>query len=157
MADGSLIAIREGGLDTPEVQALLRLHLDETAANATPGAAHVLDMAGLRRADVSFWTAWRDEALLGCAALCTIEAGHGEIKSMRTAPDQLRRGAGATLMSHILKVAREQGYRRLSLETGTTAAFDAATALYRQFGFTAAAPFGAYKADPASRFLSRVL
>lgn len=117
----------------------------------------MLDIAGLCRPDVTFWSAWRETALLGCAALRALEPDHGEIKGMRTAPDQLRRGAGAALMSHILGVARTRGLRRLSLETGTTSAFDAAHALYRQFGFTESAPFGPYRADPASRFLSRIL
>jgi putative acetyltransferase len=76
---------------------------------------------------------------------------------MRTAAEHLRRGTGAALVSHILKVARERGYKRLSLETGSGAAFDPAHALYRQFGFTECGPFGDYKEDPFSRFFSRIL
>lgn len=152
-----MIAVREGGLETPQVQALLRLHLDEVRAQQTPGGAQVLDSEGLRAANNRFWSAWRDAALLGCAALREIEAGHGEIKNMRTAPDQLRRGTGAALMSQLLAAARESRLRRLSLETGTTPDFDAAHALYRQFGFTDSEPFGPYRAHPASRFLSRIL
>lgn len=153
----ALMEIREGGLDDPAVIALIGAHLGDVRANPTPGSAQVLDLAGLKAPDVRFWSAWRDGALLGCAALREIEPGHGEIKSMRTAPDQLRRGAGAALMSHLLAVAREQGLRRLSLETGTTPAFEAAQALYRQFGFTPGEPFGAYRNDPGSLFLTRVL
>lgn len=149
--------IREGGLDEPAVVALLDTHLADVRANPTPGAAHVLDRAGLKADDVRFWSAWRDGALLGCAALREFEPGHGEIKSMRTAPDQLRRGAGAALMSHVLAAARERGLRRISLETGTTPAFEAAQALYRQFGFTPSEPFDRYRADPGSLFLTRVL
>lgn len=149
--------IREGGLDERAVQDLLRLHLDDVRENPTPGGAHVLDLRGLRRADVSFFSAWDGDALLGCGALRQLDAAHGEIKSMRTAPDQLRRGAGAALLVHILGVARARGYRRLSLETGTTSAFDAAYALYRQFGFSDADAFAEYHANPQSRFLSRVL
>jgi putative acetyltransferase len=149
--------IREGGLDEPEVIDLLRVHLDEVRGQRTPGGAHVLDREGLKRPDVSFWTAWRGEALLGCGAIRQLDAAHGEIKSMRTAPDQLRRGAGIGLMAHMLGVARERGYKRLSLETGATPEFDAAQALYRQLGFTYCEPFGEYRADPLSRFMSRAL
>lgn len=149
--------IRAGGLDAPAVVALLRAHLAEVQAQSTPGGAHVLDADGLRRPGVSFWAAWRDDALLGCAALRELDPLHGEIKGMRTAPDQLRRGTGAALMAHILGVARERGYRRLSLETGTSAEFEAAHALYRQFGFTPCGAFGDYAEHPLSRFLSRAI
>jgi putative acetyltransferase len=147
--------IREGGLDEPAVSDLLRMHLDEVRTKPTPGGAHVLDLTGLRHSSVTFWTAWRDGALLGCAALKQLDPAHGEIKSMRTAPDQLRRGAGMALMAHIIGVARERGYRRLSLETGATPEFDAAQALYRQLGFTLCGPFADYAPDPLSRFMSR--
>lgn len=149
--------IREGGLDAPEVIGLLRTHLEEVRANPTPGGAHVLDLAGLKRPDISFWSAWRDGALLGCSAIRELDPAHGEIKSMRTAPNQLRRGAGAALMAHMLGVARGRGYKRLSLETGATPEFEAAQALYRQLGFTWCDPFGDYAAHPMSRFMSRAL
>lgn len=149
--------IREGGLDEPEVVALLHDHVARARANQTPGGAHVLDIAGLKRPDVSFWSVWEGGALLGCGALKLIEPDHGEIKGMRTAPAQLRRGAGAALMAHILSVARERGYRRLSLETGTTPEFEAAQALCRQFGFTPSEAFGDYEAHPLSKFMSRAI
>jgi len=149
--------ITEGGLDTPEVIALLRLHLESVRANPTPGGAHVLDLSGLKRPDVTFWSARREGALVGCGAIRELDPAHGEIKSMRTAPDQLRRGAGAALMSHMLSVARSRGDRRLSLETGATPEFDAAQALYRQLGFSYCEAFGDYRADPMSRFMTRVL
>jgi putative acetyltransferase len=152
-----LMEIREGGLDDPAVIELLRLHMEEVRAKPTPGGAHVLDHAGLKRPDVTFWSAWREGALLGCSALRQLDATHGEIKSMRTAPNQLRRGAAATLMAHMLGVARSRGYRRVSLETGATPEFEAAQALYRQLGFTYCDPFGDYRADPLSRFMSRAL
>ncbi|MCW3846255.1 GNAT family N-acetyltransferase [Sphingomonas sp. LB-2] len=147
--------IREGGLDEPAVRDLLRMHLEEVRAKPTPGGAHVLDAIGLRQKDVTFWSAWRDGELLGCSAIRELDPAHGEIKSMRTAPDQLRRGAGVALMTHMLSIARARGYRRLSLETGATPEFDAAQALYRQLGFTYCGAFGDYREDPLSRFMSR--
>lgn len=149
--------IREGGLDDPRVVALLNVHFQGMLANSPKDSCHFLDLSGLRAPGVTFWTAWDGEDLLGCGALKELDAGHGEVKSMRTAAEHLRRGTGAALVSHILKVARERGYKRLSLETGSGAAFDPAHALYRQFGFTECGPFGDYKEDPFSRFFSRIL
>jgi putative acetyltransferase len=149
--------IREGGLDDPRVVALLNVHFQAMLANSPKDSCHFLDLSGLRAPGVTFWSAWDGEDLLGCGALKQLDPQHGEIKSMRTAAEHLRRGTGAALVSHILGVARTRGYKRLSLETGSGEAFDAAHALYRQFGFTECAPFADYKADPFSRFLSRVL
>jgi putative acetyltransferase len=153
-----LIEIRDGGLDMPEVQALLRLHLEAMQASSPAESVHALDLSGLRGPAISFWSAWEDGQLLGCGALKQLDPAHGEIKSMRTDPERLRRGVGAALLSHMLKVGRERGYRRVSLETGSGPTFEAAHALYRQFGFTPSGAFGDYPADdPFSRFMSRVL
>jgi putative acetyltransferase len=149
--------IREGGLDDLRVVALLNEHFAGMLANSPKDSCHFLDLSGLRAPGVTFWTGWDGEDLLGCGALKELDPQHGEVKSMRTAAEHLRRGTGAALVSHILKTARERGYRRLSLETGSGEAFEAAHALYRQFGFTACGPFGDYKEDPFSRFLSRIL
>ena len=150
--------VREGGLDEPQVIELLRYHLAGMHANSPPESVHALDLSGLKRDDVSFWTVWDGDALLGCGALKTLDSGHGEIKSMRTAPEHLRRGTGAALVSHILQAARARGLKRLSLETGSGPAFEAAHGLYRQFGFTDCGAFGDYPDnDPFSRFMSRPL
>lgn len=153
-----MIEIREGGLELPAVQAMLRLHLDQMHANSPKESVRALDLSGLVHPDVSFWTAWRDGELMGCGALKTIAPEHGEIKSMRTAPEHLRSGVGAAIVGHIIGAARAKGMHRLSLETGSGEAFDAAHSLYRRFGFTPCEAFGDYpKDDPFSRFMSRVL
>jgi putative acetyltransferase len=104
------------------------------------------------------WTAWDGAALLGCGALKALGDGEGEIKSMRTAPAHLRKGVAATLLEHILSVARARSYRRLSLETGTGPAFEPAYAFYRRFGFADCGAFADYRADdPFSRFMSLAL
>jgi putative acetyltransferase len=152
-----MIEIREGGLDEPQVIALLNVHFAGMLANSPRDSCHFLDLSGLRAPGVTFWSAWDGVDLLGCGALKELDPQHGEIKSMRTSAEHLRRGTGAALVSHILGVARGRGYKRLSLETGSGPAFEPAIALYRQFGFTECAPFADYKEDPFSRFLSRVL
>ena len=124
--------IREGGLDEPAVIALLDEHARGMLANSPPGSCHFLDHSGLAAASVTFWSAWEGATLLGCGALKELDPTHGEIKSMRTAATQLRRGVGAALLDQILRTARARGYARLSLETGSGAAFEPAAALYRK-------------------------
>ncbi len=149
--------IREGGLDHPDVIALLRAHLQNFAQLSPPESMHALGLDGLRGAGVWFWTAWKDEQLLGFGALKRLDDRHAEIKSMRTAPAQLRKGVAAALLRHILDEAARRGYRRLSLETGSMAEFVPAHRLYAQFGFVECAPFAQYIEDPNSLFMTKEL
>jgi putative acetyltransferase len=141
-------------LSRPEVQALLREHLGNMHEVSPPGSVHALDLDALRRPDITFWTVWDGSVLLGCGALKALTPSHGEVKSMRTPHSQRRRGAGRAILAHILAEARGRGLRRLSLETGSMAAFEPARALYRQFGFDYCSPFGDYTEDPNSVFMT---
>ena len=141
-------------LTRPAVHALLREHLRSMHALGPPESVHALDLAALRRPEITFWTAWKGELLLGCGALLALSAVHGEVKSMRTPEAQRRTGAGRALLMHIIGVAQSRGFERLSLETGTVAAFQPAHALYASAGFAATGPFAAYKEDPNSVFMT---
>ncbi len=149
--------IRPGGLDEPKVQALLRSHLDEMHSLSPPESVHALGLEGLRRPELTFWSAWRDGELLGCGALKALSASHGEVKSMRTAPGWRRQGVGRQLMLTILDEAGRRGYGRLSLETGSAPAFEPSRRLYERFGFTYCPPFADYREDPNSVFMTRPL
>ena len=153
----SPLQIREGGLDHPDVVALLREHLHDFAQLSPPESMHALGLDALRGADVSFWSAWEDEQLLGFGALKRLDDRHGEIKSMRTAPAHLRKGVAAALLRHILDESVHRGFRRLSLETGAMAEFSPAHRLYARFGFVECAPFAQYVEDPNSVFMTREL
>jgi len=149
--------IRRDDLTHPAVQALLEEHLAGMRALSPPECVFALDLDKLRHPSISFWCAWDGETLTGCGALRELDPEHGEIKSMRT-PDALRRrGAGKAILQHIIAVARQRGYRRLSLETGAPAGFAAAHALYRDAGFVETGPFGDYQPDPFSRFYTLAL
>ena len=137
-----------------EIRALLETHFAGMLANSPEGSCHFLDFDGLNAPDVTFWSIWDGASLAGCGALKEISREHGEIKSMRTHADQLRKGVGAMMLTHILSEARERGYRRLSLETGSTEAFIPALALYEAHGFQYCPPFGDYVEDPFSRFMT---
>ncbi|WP_309547077.1 GNAT family N-acetyltransferase [Sphingomonas sp. SUN039] len=132
---------------------MLGYHLEQMHRNSPPGSVYAFDIDRLRSADVTFWTAWDDGMLLGCGAMKDLGDGTGEVKSMRTAPDHLRKGIAAALLDHIIGVARLRGYRRLSLETGSGVAFDPALALYRRRGFTDGAAFGGYERSEFNQFL----
>ncbi len=152
-----MITIREGGLDDGQVQDLLRLHASGMLANSPAESCHFLDLSGLQAADVTFWSAWEGADLLGMGALKQLDATHGEVKSMRTVPTQLGKGVGAAMLEHILATARARGLTRLSLETGTAPAFEPAIRLYTRYGFVSCPPFGDYREDPHSRFLTLAL
>lgn len=145
--------IRSGGLEHPEVLDLLRAHLAGMRANSPPGNVYALDLSGLQAPDVSFWTAWEGRTLLGCGALKELTPTAGEIKSMRTASAHLRKGVAASLLEHIIAIARSRGYRRLSLETGSGPAFEPALALYRRYGFVGGTAFGEYRQSEFNQFL----
>ena len=142
-----------GDFANPQLLALLRLHLAGMYASSPPESVNAFDLSRLKAPDICVYTAWRDDKLLGMAALKEIDAVTGEIKSMRTDPAHLRQGVAAALLDHILGVARERDYRRLSLETGIGAAFEPALALYRKNGFVDGEPFGGYTVTPFNLFL----
>lgn len=145
--------IRPGDFSDPRVIALLRRHLDSMYANSPPGHVFALDLSGLQRPDISFYTLWDDDEVLGCGALKQLGGGVGEVKSMRTADPHLRTGVGASLLEHIIAEARGRGYTRLSLETGSGPAFEPALALYRRRGFVNGAAFGDYEPSAFNQFL----
>ena len=151
--DNSSLTIRADDLSAPAVRALLALHLAQMQANSPPGLSFALDLSGLQRADVTVWTAWRGEALAGVGALKELGDGSGEVKSMRTHPDHLRQGVGAALLEHIIVVAQARGYRRLSLETGVGASFEAALNLYYKRGFVAGGSFAGYPPSDFNQML----
>jgi len=142
--------IRQDDLRGPEIAALLSAHLELMRSISPPGSVHALDLDGLRRPEITFWTVWEESRLLGCGALKELDKAHGEIKSMHTAAAARGRGVARALVEHILGEARRRSYRRLSLETGGTADFAAAHRLYADFGFRPSAPFGNYRPDPFS-------
>jgi putative acetyltransferase len=151
------LTIRQDPLEGLEIRSLLARHLALMAEVTPAESIHALDLSGLRVPDVTAWTAWRGSVLLGCGALKQLDPAHGEIKSMHTAAEARRQGVGAAMLRHILDEARSRGYRRLSLETGAMPAFAPARALYAGHGFAYCGPFGEYREDPNSVFMTLAL
>ena len=150
-----IMKIVEGGLEHPDVLAMLRLHFDTNIAVTPPGSAHVFDVSRLKASDVFFWSAWLGETLMGVGALKLMNAGDGEIKSMHTLKTSRRSGVGGNLLRHIMDEARMKGVKRLYLETGSFDFFAPARALYEKHGFKECEAFGDYKPDPNSTFMTR--
>ena len=144
-------------LTDPAVVALLDEHVSELRSLSPPESTHALDLSELRGDDVTVWVAREGHVVLGCGALKELTSGHGEIKSMRTARVAQRRGVARLILVEILDEARRRGLRRLSLETGSEAFFAPARALYAAHGFTECPPFGPYRPDPLSTFMTRDL
>ena len=146
--------IREDDLSGSAVRGLIRTHLDQMFSHTPPESVYALDLSGLTAPDVTFWSAWDGGEIVGCGALKELDPRHGEIKSMHTLARFRGKGHGRAMLTHILAEARRRGYRRLSLETGGTAPFAAALALYKGAGFTETGPFGDYAFDPHSVYLT---
>ncbi|SFJ68031.1 putative acetyltransferase [Paenibacillus sp. UNC496MF] len=151
------MAIIIDDLTGPEVAELLNEHLRSMSAQSPPESMHALDLEGLRRPEITFWSAWDGKELLGCGALKDLGGGHGELKSMRTASAHLRKGVARGILTHIVAEAKRRGFTRLSLETGSMASFEPARKLYERFGFDYCAPFADYEEDPNSAFMTRAL
>ena len=145
-------------LSSSDVRELLENHLRSMTLHSPPESVHALDLPALRQPEITFWTVRNGEGeLLGCGALKELNSFHGEIKSMRTASQHLRKGVAKHLLYHIIAEAERRSYKRLSLETGSAAAFEPAQKLYESFGFRYCAPFADYIEDPYSRFMTKEL
>lgn len=151
------VDLRLDDLTDPRIAVFLEEHIRDMRAISPPESKHALDLDGLRRPDIRFWSAWDGTNLVGCVALKLLDEGHGELKSMRTAAGVRRTGVGVMLLEHAMAQARVLGLRRLSLETGSMPFFAPARALYAAHGFVPSEPFGNYRADPNSVFMTRAL
>ena len=145
--------IRQDDLSGEATRALLALHLAGMQANTPPEHVFALDLSGLQTPDITVWTVCDDGAVAGVGALKALGDETGELKSMRTHPDHLRKGIAAALLDHLIREARARGYHRLSLETGRGADFEPALALYRSRGFANGGRFGDYPASDFNQFL----
>jgi putative acetyltransferase len=152
-----LIDIREDDLSGEQTRELLRYHLAGMHAHTPVGHVFALDLSGLKASDVTVWTAWIGTRIAGIGALRQLADGNGEVKSMRTHPEFLRRGVGSAVLEHIIDEARMRGMRRLSLETGRDPAFEPALALYRKRGFLDGEPFADYARSDFNQFLHLLL
>lgn len=153
----SAVRIVQDDLRGAQVIALLEAHRANMFEHSPPESVHALDLDGLRKPEITFWSAWEGDDLLGCGALKELSPTQGEVKSMRTAVAHLRKGVAARVLKHIIATASSRGYTHLYLETGPVAAFAPARAMYERHGFAYCGPFAGYVEDPFSVFMVRTL
>lgn len=146
--------IKVDDLTGEKIIALINEHLTGMHGITPAKSVHALPLEKLRKPDITFWSVWEQDELMGCGALKELDAKHGEIKSMRTATQHLRKGVAALIIERVLKEAKQRGYKRISLETGASENFIPAQKLYEKYGFIYCGPFADYKDDSNSVFMT---
>ena len=140
----------ENNFDNAEVNHLLTKHFIELRSVSPDDSCHVLDIKGLKDTSIKFWSFWDNNQLIGCAALKFLDDEHGEFKSIRVADNSRGKGFGEKIISHLIEVAKNEGIKKLSIETGAGDFFKSARKLFKKFGFKTCRPFADYKEDPNS-------
>ena len=144
-------------LSGPQIAEFLNEHLQEMRSITPLESAHALDLDGLRKPEITFWSALDGDTLVGCGAIKQLTAEHAELKSMRTKSARKRSGVASALLEHIITQARNRGFMRLSLETGSGEFYQPARNLYEKFEFDYCEPFADYRPDSNSVFMTRIL
>jgi putative acetyltransferase len=142
---------------TPALAAFLESHHAEMEPTAPPESRHALPFDRLLAPDVRLFVSIEDARPVATGALAAIDEGHEELKSMRTDPELRGRGLARAMLDHLLTDAVARGIRRVSLETGSMDFFAPARALYASAGFVECGPFGGYRPDPLSTFMTLAL
>jgi putative acetyltransferase len=135
---------------TDDVRTLLDRHLAFAREVTPPDHVHAMGVDDLVDPTVTFFSVRRDGVLLGVGALKRLDEAHVELKSMHTSEAARGQGVGRAMVDHLLAVAADRSYQRVSLETGTMDAFAQARSLYTKVGFRPCAPFGEYTDNPYS-------
>lgn len=151
------LSIERADFADPSLGAFLQAHLDDLEPTAPAESRHALDLSKLRTADVRLWVALAGEQIVGTGALAALQPGHEELKSMRTDPRRRGQGIATRILEFLEQDARARSVGRLSLETGSMEFFAPARALYAKAGFVFCPPFGSYRQDPNSVFMTKAL
>jgi putative acetyltransferase len=137
-----------------DVRELLEQHLLFAFASSPPESVFALNVDGLLDPAVTFFSFRFGGELLAVGALKQLDEHHAELKSMHTARAARGQGIGRAMVAHLLGVCRSRGYRRVSLETGSMAAFAPARSMYESAGFRPCGSFGDYRPSEYSTFMT---
>ena len=149
------LKIKEDDLTHPDVVELIRIHLQGMLDNSPPGTCFALDVDKLKEPGVTFWTAWDKDTVLGCVAMKELGPKWGEIKSMRAHPNAVGQGIGRALLDHIILMAKQRGYTKVSLETGTEPGFYPSIELYARNGFELGPVYADYIESPFNIYMHK--
>ncbi|MBX7461098.1 GNAT family N-acetyltransferase [Qipengyuania huizhouensis] len=136
--------IREASLDDEEVRALIAFHQQDMEEMSPPGTSYALDLSGLSGPEITVLGAWEGDTLIAIGALKRLDEQSAELKSMRTLPTHLGKGAARAILEGLIALSRNEGFLRLSLETGTSVEFLPAITLYERHGFARGEAFADY-------------
>lgn len=145
----------EADLTNPSIQHLLATHTERALSNARCREGHALDLDALDHPEIDIRAIWIDHYPVAVGALRTLDATHGELKSMFVADEARGQRLGRRLLDHLIRRARKAGMTRLSLETGTSEYFEAARALYERNGFEICGAFADLPPHDDSVFMTR--
>ncbi len=151
------LTMRLDPLTSAPVRSLVATHLRLMRASSPACSVHALEVTALQAPPTRFWSAWSDEELVGCCALTPISADHGELKSMHVLEARRGQGLAEAILEFVEAFAVSLKMRRISLETGSQGAFAPARRFYRRCGYQECGPFGSYRPDPNSCFLTKAL
>ena len=147
----------EGNFENPEVNKLLVKHFKELKSVSPTDSCHVLDIAGLKNPNIKFWSLWEEDQIIGCGALKFLDKEHGELKSIRVNDAFRRKSYGIKVIQHLIFEAKKLNIIKLSLETGAGIFFAPARKLFEKSGFKPCEPFGEYKKNPDSCYMSLLI
>jgi putative acetyltransferase len=136
---------------------LFQRHTAEMHADTPPESIHMLPREALVSPAIEFFVLRQSGKPLGMAALKCLGDGHAEVKSMHVLAEARGRGLSRLMLDRLIDHARQSGLTRLSLETGAQPGFAAARSLYARGGFAECPPFGSYRPDPNSVFMTLAL
>ena len=139
--------------DTAEAQRLIAELEAHLGPRYPAESRHGFSVAKLLREGVIFFVIRHEAVAAGCGGLQLFGSEYGEVKRMYVCPPYRGLGFGKLMLEHLAAYARERGVGRLRLETGIHQ--HEAIGLYERMGFRQIAPFGAYRADPLSRFYEK--
>jgi putative acetyltransferase len=138
-----LIQPDDAGRD--DVRRLVQVHREWSLQQTPPEFSFSVEPDAVAEAGITLFSARSpDGELLGIGGLKQLDPAHGEIKTMHTAAEARGAGVGRALLEALLREARRRGYARVSLETGTSEAFEPARRLYESAGFRPSLPFADY-------------
>ena len=147
-------------IDDPQaddVRVLLQGHLAFASRHSPPEDTHALDVDDLVDPALTLFGFRLEGELLAVGALKQLDRRHAELKAMHTAHMARGRGIGRTMVDHLIGVALDRGFRRVSLETGSMPAFAPARSLYASAGFRPCGPFGDYSPSANSTYMTLAL
>lgn len=149
--------IREVRPDDPRIASLIERHLKLMWASSPACSVHAMDAKALTDAGARFFVRFEDDTPVAMGALKAVAESHGELKSMHVIEECRGRGLANEMLDRLLSEARSAGMGRVSLETGSQPAFEAARAFYAANGFAECSPFADYAPDPNSIFMTRTV